>query len=259
MRYIINKTIKKIIIITLLLSIMITVVMPITVNAANTNNTNTFTYEYDTLDGVMPHILFTPTNIDESKDIPLIVWLHGDGEVFKSRDTLLASGFPNILKNWSYKGFNAYVLCPQISSGWCTNSNWQDDTVKNNLKNLLDKCIAEYNIDTSRIVLAGHSGGGKGALAIAAKLPQYFSKLVVLSGVNTGLESQIQIPTICFVGDSDKNKAYIENLSNVFGAENTFTVASNHGNVPSVVFSQDTGECIRNSRKWTIRYIRLDV
>lgn len=43
--------------------------------------------------------------------------------------------------------------------------------------------------------------GGQGALYMAHELPEYFSKCVVLSGYNSGVDiSEISIPTIGFVG-----------------------------------------------------------
>jgi predicted peptidase len=63
----------------------------------------------------MPYVLYTPSTATQSESIPLIVWLHGSGEVSAGPELFLNSGLLKVLNDWSLEGFNAYVLCPHLA------------------------------------------------------------------------------------------------------------------------------------------------
>ena len=215
----------------------------------------TFTSEYICDDDVMPYALYTPSTADESGDIPLILWLHGSGEVSYSvgERGFMNAGLPAVLNNWSLEGFNAYVLCPQ------NNGSWNNETSANKLKAVMNKIIANYNIDTDQIIIIGHSMGGKGALYMAQHMPEYFAKLVVLSGYNPGVDiSEITIPTIGYAGTTAAGEDctsinYMKvTLAQVFGEENFFSIPASHGAVPKIAFNLDENH---NNRSDLVEWI----
>ena len=221
---------------------------------ATTNPTETpetqikFTSEYISEDGFMPYALYTPSTINEDVETPLIVWLHGSGEVGVGKDTFFNSGLLKVMNKWRRQGFNAYVLCPQLAGNYNT-GRWNKESTKDNLRSLIDKFIAEHNIDLDRIIIVGHSLGGQGALYMAHELPTYFSRCVVLSGYNPGIEiSEIKIPTIGFVGTASAGEdsgsiSYMKNyFMEAFGDESTFFFETSHSGVPGAVFSFDTDD-----------------
>lgn len=208
----------------------------------------TFKSEYICEDGVMPYALYTPSTINESEKTPLIVWLHGSGEVGVGEKTFFNSGLLKVMNTWRRQGFNAYVICPQLAGNYNT-GRWNKESTRDNLQALLDKFIEEHNINLDRIIVVGHSLGGQGALYMAHQLPEYFSRCVVLSGYNPGIDiSEIKIPTIGFVGlesageDSESVSYMKKYFMEVFGDENTFFFETSHGGIPSAVFSFDTDD-----------------
>ena len=200
----------------------------------------TFNYQYVDNEETLPYMLFYPQSKIETKK-PLIIWLHGYCERNVDERTFLANGLPAVMNNWSSEGFDAYVLCPQLLSG-----QWHFSNAKEQLLTLLNWFIPTYNIDTENIVIVGHSSGAQGALYMAHEMPEYFSKLVVLSGYYPNIEiSEISIPTIGYVGlvpyGEYEHIAQYMNSSflSVFGKENMFYVQTWHANVPYVVFNED--------------------
>lgn len=207
-----------------------------------------FESKYVTDDGVMPYALYTPSTINESEKTPLIVWLHGSGEVGCGQETFFNSGLLKTMNKWRRQGFNAYVICPHLSGSYNT-ARWNRESTKENLQKLLDQIIDEYNIDPERIIVVGHSLGGQGALYMAHELPEYFSRCVVLSGYNPGIDiSEIKIPTIGFVGTENAGEdagsvSYMKTyFMEVFGDENTHFFETSHSGIPSAVFSFDTDD-----------------
>lgn len=201
----------------------------------------TFSYECVDSKETMSYVLYTPSSAKQTSETPMIVWLHGLGERDVDRYTFLNNGLPKTLNNWHLKGFNSYVLCPQLKYGL-----WNTPQMKDSLQALIDEIVLEYNIDTDNIVLVGHSSGGQGALYMAHELPGYFSKLVVLSGAYPNIDaSEITIPTIGYVGRVENGEyehisQYMHvNFLPVFGRENLFYVPTWHSNVPDMVFNED--------------------
>lgn len=205
----------------------------------------TFDSGYISDDEVMPYALYTPSSAANYEEIPLIVWLHGSGESGIYEEAFFKRGLPLVLNNWTLEGFNAYVLCPQLIGQWDSGS-WNNPNAKDNLRILIDKFINEYNVDTDKIIITGHSLGGQGALYMAHQLPEYFSKLVMLSGYPPNINiAEILIPAIGYVGQSSYGEDFSTiqythgDFANVFGEENVFSIATYHGNLPNAVFNED--------------------
>lgn len=205
----------------------------------------TFSCKYINEDSFMPYALFTPSSASESESVPLIVWLHGSGEREVVENTFLRNGLPKVLKEWKLEGFNAYVLCPQLR-GEYNSGDWIFPESADNLKSLLNNFVANHNVDTENIIIAGHSLGGKGAMYMACKFPNYFSKMVVLSGFNPHIDiSEITIPSIGYVGMSrcgehNESISYMKNVFiQQFGQDSLYFMESSHGELPMVVFNED--------------------
>lgn len=74
---------------------------------------------YHPYDGyVLPYRLIYPKNYDSSKSYPLLVWLHGSGEMGKNNTSQvssswsLAAGYNNSTQ--AYSEWEMFVICPQI-------------------------------------------------------------------------------------------------------------------------------------------------
>ena len=207
-----------------------------------------FEAEYVSNGEVMRHALYTPSSANEGGDIPLIVWLHGSGEVGSGKEALLNSGLPAVINKWDMEGFNSYILCPHLVGDWWANR-WNKEEAKESLKKLLDWFISNYNVDTENIIIIGHSLGGQGALYMAHELQEYFSKCVVFSGYVSGIDnSEIEIPIIGYVGKSASgedgtSENYMRNhFETVFGEDHTFFINASHSGVPKRAMHFDENE-----------------
>lgn len=147
--------------------------------------------------------LYTPTGAKQEQ-LPLIVYLHGGSG--KGSDLQLiteADGFPQYLQTGKLGDVRAYVLCPQCPE---EQSGWRD--IADQVFALIDTVCAKYPIDTSRIILTGHSMGGTGTWALAALAPQRFSCIVPMSGsvrlTRRNQQALSQLPIWAFVASDDK-------------------------------------------------------
>lgn len=200
----------------------------------------TFTYEYINNGDVMPYGLFTPSTASDGESKPLIVWLHGKGEFGITEAEFNNKSLPKILKESELEGFDAYVICPHVTGYWYA-EHWFWNNAVDNVKNLLDWFIEEYNIDASRVVISGHSSGGVGAMWIAHELDGYFNKLVVMSGAWIGDKIyEIDIPTIGYVENSGTHYNFMKyTFEPVFGEESLTVYNASHSDINEIVFSED--------------------
>lgn len=197
----------------------------------------TFSSEYFSEGGPMRYALFTPSTAKTNKSTPLIIWLHGSGEITSlcSSKCFLENGLPGVLKNWKLEGFNAYVLCPQTSQ-----NAWRKD--KSNVDKLVKKIIKEKNINTKKIILVGHSMGGYGVYEIANGNAKFYSALTIMSGYNTAvpLGQFTKTPIRGYIGTSDSVDNHMTGpFVNYFGKKKLFWVTATHGGVPKAAFTLD--------------------
>lgn len=142
-----------------------------------------FKYEYVESEKRMPYALFSPSHVSEKNPAGLIIWLHGGGERNCTVDWYKNAGLQKVLNNWNLYSFNAYVVCPHLRGKW-NPGYWNHPTALQQVKELVDYFVEFYHIDSSKIVIAGHSLGGLGAIYMAAETEECFSKVVVMSSVN---------------------------------------------------------------------------
>ena len=120
--------------------------------------------------GKLKYIMYAPSTFGGK---PLIVVLHGSGEVGKSLAKLKKREPYISLKNGMYRP-NAVVLMPQLPKG-----SWGKMAAE--VRNLVDTVADRYRCDKSRISITGHSLGGMGVIEILCKYPSYFSAGATLS------------------------------------------------------------------------------
>ena len=196
-------------------------------------------------DSPIPYALFIPSTAKQSESIPLIIWLHGSGEVGCDKEEFLDSGLPKILQNWQTEKFNAYILCPHLSDevGF---DKWNNQEVLALIKRLIKIMILDYNVDRANIVIAGTSLGAFGAEYMAYHLPSFFSRLMVVSSFETYVNPKdIQIPGIGFVGqveygeDQYSEKYMLGKFAKAFGKEHVFQLKTSHHKILKSTFELD--------------------
>ncbi len=160
----------------------------------------------------LKYFLYVPS-ISKTEKVPLIVYLHGDGEKGDNLDITAKVSIPKYLNQGI--DFKAVVIAPQMLSGY----NWYSSKGKAQLKELIDYIVKNYNIDSKRIILTGHSGGAIGVWHMAATYKNFFSCVVPLSYGDTlernatSLAADLTyLPVYAYVGENDSSKARMKQL-----------------------------------------------
>lgn len=127
-------------------------------------------FEHD--NRVYPYRLFVPGRVDANKTCPLLVWLHGYGESGDDNWRHLAYIRDEVARWEKEDGFPCFVLAPQSPY----QRHWGDD-VLSAVMQLVQRTVAEWPIDKSRIYAAGVSSGGSACWKIGAGNPKVFAAL----------------------------------------------------------------------------------
>ena len=121
---------------------------------------------------------------------PLVVTLHGGGEVADNNMTQLTSNriAVTFAKPERQRRNPAFVLSPQIPlprpMDGPDGTDWTDATVQGALTELIDTFVSEHsrNVDPTRLYLVGLSSGGRGIYSLLAKRPDVFAAALPTAG-----------------------------------------------------------------------------
>lgn len=200
---------------------------------------------------IMPYFLYTPSTREiSSEPIPLIIWLHGGDEYYCKLENMIKRGLPAALENWGeLDGFDAYIVCPQMTGKWKYFAGWQTETNRKNLDNILADVLARNPIDTEKIIIAGHSIGGRGAITNALHNVNEFDyyKVVAISGFVEDYDLQFfkELDIRFYTGKiatGENEGVYYHNvrkMTKYFGEENLFIVDGSHADSPVKAFLLD--------------------
>ena len=173
--------------------------------------------------------------------MPLIVFLHGQGEVGYGEPGFTTRSLTRILTEWPLEHFNAYVICPSLRSG-----GWVGHYLKDQMQKTLDIFIENHNVNTNKIIICGHSLGGIGTQFMAYELQDYFSAQAIISGYNVATEiEKITIPTRAYVGqrtygeDANSENYTMTRLKDAFGEEAIYSLQTGHVPALKVSFTLD--------------------
>lgn len=157
----------------------------------------------------IPYAVFVPSGIDQNQPSPLIVSLHGLG---RSHDWLM--GYHGLLDEAEANGYIMVTPLGYTRRGWYGSRATEDvqdaERSEQDVMNVLQLMRDEFNIDSDRIYLWGHSMGGAGTYHIAAKYPELFAGLGVAAPapednapMNEILDSIKHLPILVLQGDED--------------------------------------------------------
>lgn len=129
-------------------------------------------------------------NPQTRKRYPLVVTLHGGGEVADNNMTQLTSNriAVTFAKPERQRRDPAFVLSPQIPlprpMDGPDGTDWTDAKVQAALIELIDTFVSEHsrNVDTARLYLVGLSSGGRGIYSLLAKRPDEFAAALPTAG-----------------------------------------------------------------------------
>ncbi|WP_298651350.1 prolyl oligopeptidase family serine peptidase [uncultured Proteiniphilum sp.] len=162
-----------------------------------------------------------PLKIEKGKKYPLVLFLHGAGERGSDNISQLHHGalmFTNPVNREEYPAFVLFPQCP-ADLYWPTpkrpdgfqqeNPFPFDAEISKPLaltKELLDKIIETYPVDTDRIYIVGLSMGGMGTFDMVCRFPDLFAAAIpVCGGIHTDRLHDFSSKTAfrIFHGDAD--------------------------------------------------------
>ena len=149
------------------------------------------------------YLLYVPEDFGKTnKKYPLLMFLHGSGEVGTDLNKVTANGPPKLVINSQNKTklpklFEFVIVSPQNTNNW-----WSSGS----LNEILDEVISNYSIDTNRVYLTGLSLGGFGTWNLASDHPERIAAAAPVCGNGlyaTSLANIITVPVWAFHGGSD--------------------------------------------------------
>lgn len=140
-----------------------------------------FRYYDNNTNDYLDYHLFVPNN--PQKNMPLIIFLHGMGEVDKI-DELKDYGIASVIYQLYGDDFPFFLLMP------CTHErSWSKEQIPVTLKSLIDETVSSLAIDTDHIILTGHSLGAIGTWRMVSNYGNFFSAAVPIScGIDEELD-----------------------------------------------------------------------
>lgn len=143
-----------------------------------------------------PYLLYLPQGYEAEpgKNWPLLLFLHGSGEMGTDIEKVKKHGPPKLIAEG--KQFPFIVVSPQASS-----RGWQPDVLKAMLQDIQKK----HRVDKDRIYLTGLSMGGHGTWNLATSSPQLFAAIApICGGGDTSKAWRLKnVPIWCFHGAKD--------------------------------------------------------
>jgi predicted peptidase len=176
------------------------------------------TYFFKEADKDMEYALFVPSTYDKEKKTPLVVALHGLGGTPQNMIR-----YPELTNQAEKYGFIVVAPMGYNTGGWYgskgpkgggkgvkdgkgTPENLGELSEKD-VMNVLDLIRKEYNVDSNRIYLMGHSMGGGGTVHLGLKYPEIWAALAPLAPAISSKIADLpkikHIPVLMIQGDKD--------------------------------------------------------
>jgi RNA polymerase sigma factor (sigma-70 family) len=148
------------------------------------------------------YVVFVPYSYDGTKEVPVILFLHGSGETKGGQKMPVEVGIgPAIRKR--EQTFPFLTIIPQAETG----SSWQ--ATGGNARRalaMLDDVTKEYKTDPKRVYLTGVSTGGVGTWSLAMAYPNRWAAIVPVCGRGDVKQAEKikDLPCWCFHGEADR-------------------------------------------------------
>jgi predicted peptidase len=138
---------------------------------------------------LLPGRLYVPPEAtsDPSMPRPLILSLHGAGESGTNNTGQINSNIDNLLAEAKRRG--AFLYAPQTNGGWAST------TILDRVMTMVDRAVAEQNVDDDRLYVTGLSMGGGGTWNMLHRFGDRFAAGVPICAVSpaAGFQSSNQI------------------------------------------------------------------
>ncbi len=142
----------------------------------------------DTAGTTIEYNIYVPSNYDDTKTYPVVLALHGSGQMTQPVDMILKRyQMATIWAKDSEAGKNeCIVIAPQAKEQWSVVETIDDTTYPTGVPSaeniaayeLLQSVKDTYNVDENRIYLTGLSMGGMGSITMVYNHPDEFAALL---------------------------------------------------------------------------------
>ncbi|MGJ8660974.1 MAG: prolyl oligopeptidase family serine peptidase [Bacteroidota bacterium] len=158
-----------------------------------------------------PFLVSAPSGISSEEKAPLLIFLHGKS--LSGTDLQKVRKYGVIHELDKGRKVPMMVVAPQVKKG----DSWSPDK----LNALLDYLLANYNLDSNRIYVAGMSLGGYGTMHFAGKYPNRLAAAAAFCGGGNVSDacSLAEIPLWIIHGTADKAVPYSESTKMVAAIE----------------------------------------
>ena len=161
----------------------------------------------------MPYRLFIPRSYTADQQYPLVIFLHGGGNVGTDNRRQVDLQGATV---WAQPDFQAahpaFILAPQTATRWTGvrfdvgSHELPAETIPESLvRAILESVRGEFSIDPRRIYLTGQSIGGYGVWDYAIRTPDLFAAIIpIAGGGDPGRATSIAtLPVWAFQGELD--------------------------------------------------------
>ncbi|MBQ3011105.1 MAG: hypothetical protein IJD81_07920 [Oscillospiraceae bacterium] len=222
----------------------------------------THTAEVVEKEGLLPYVLYTPSTAATMEKVPVIVWLHGGGDNSTDLAKVETRGLPYAIANWELDGFNAYVVAPQ-HMGPLIKYYWATEHTRNLVIDAVIDAGNGRNFDPDKIIIAGHSIGGMGAVHYGGTFPEFWSAAVPISAVEAHpYENGFgDLPVRAYLADHDGGGTMNDYFHNYlkYAADEAVYIKSSHAMSGAVAFQLDeNGDGKSDLIEWMLSQNRLD-
>lgn len=159
----------------------------------------------------IPYTLYMPENYNSSSEYPVILFLHGAGEIGSDNTSHLG----NISQMFTCNGDltkNAFILCPQSYEWWNLDRYYAGDQggTLGSALHLLEEIIEKYSCDKNRIYVTGLSMGGYATWDLLEHYGNIFAAgIPICGGGNSGNGSAFKnIPIRIYHGTADPTVSF---------------------------------------------------
>lgn len=144
------------------------------------------------------YVKYLPSDYDESRTYPLVVFLHGSGERGEDLDIAMRYGYMKYVREEG-KEYPFLFIAPQCPAG----KYWGCYT--ESLIAFLDDMISTLPVDRERVYLTGLSMGGTGTWMLAMACPDKFAAIAPVcgSGICWNPTPLKKLPIYAVHGDGD--------------------------------------------------------
>ena len=194
-------------------------------------------------------LIHFPKGYDESSErFPLIVCLHGAGEVGKDVTEIAGHDISRYASGRVAASNFPFVVAAPVT----TKPGWEPEQVVHVVDTILDDARFGHRIDSSRIYLTGFSMGGFGTFRTACEFPDRFAAIIPLAGfgmLNDAAKLQT-VPTWAFHGDADNMVSYVATKNMISTMKNqkhpnaklTILYGAGH-DIPGIVYTRTDLYC----------------